>query len=64
MRRRSQICVRSRSCACPVGRPGHLNEVASVTRIAFDYIDGAADGEVSLARAREAFANVQFNPRS
>ena len=31
-------------------------------RPAFDYTDGAADGEVSLARAREAFADVQFNP--
>jgi len=31
-------------------------------RAAFDYTDGAADGEVSLARAREAFADVQFNP--
>lgn len=29
---------------------------------AFDYTDGAADGEVSLARAREAFGDVQFNP--
>ena len=31
-------------------------------RAAFDYTDGAAEGEVSLARAREAFADVQFNP--
>jgi len=31
-------------------------------RAAFDYTDGAADSEVSLARAREAFADVQFNP--
>jgi len=31
-------------------------------RAAFDYTDGAADGEVSLARAREAFADVEFNP--
>ncbi|MGI8646344.1 MAG: alpha-hydroxy acid oxidase [Nocardioides sp.] len=31
-------------------------------RAAFDYTDGAADGEVSRARAREAFADVQFNP--
>ncbi|MGZ5368518.1 MAG: alpha-hydroxy acid oxidase, partial [Aeromicrobium sp.] len=31
-------------------------------RPAFDYTDGAADGEVSLARAREAFGDVQFNP--
>ncbi|WP_134765587.1 alpha-hydroxy acid oxidase [Nocardioides sp. 1609] len=29
---------------------------------AFDYTDGAADGEVSLARAREAFADVEFHP--
>ncbi|EWT00644.1 lactate dehydrogenase [Intrasporangium oryzae NRRL B-24470] len=31
-------------------------------RAAFDYTDGGADGEVSLARAREAFGDVQFNP--
>ena len=31
-------------------------------RAAFDYTDGAADGEVSLARARQAFGDVQFNP--
>lgn len=31
-------------------------------RPAFDYTDGAADGEVSLARARQAFEDVQFNP--
>src|SRR6478735_8355676 len=31
-------------------------------KAAFDYTDGAADGEVSLARAREAFSDVQFNP--
>lgn len=31
-------------------------------KAAFDYTDGAADGEVSLARAREAFGNVEFNP--
>ena len=31
-------------------------------RPAFDYTDGAADGEVSLARAREAFADVEFRP--
>ncbi len=29
---------------------------------AFDYTDGAADGEVSLARARQAFADVEFVP--
>ena len=31
-------------------------------KAAFDYTDGAADGEVSLARAREAFGDIQFNP--
>jgi L-lactate dehydrogenase (cytochrome)/glycolate oxidase len=31
-------------------------------RAAFDYADGAADGEVSLARARQAFADVEFHP--
>ncbi len=31
-------------------------------KAAFDYTDGAADGEVSLARAREAFADVEFSP--
>jgi L-lactate dehydrogenase (cytochrome) len=31
-------------------------------KAAFDYTDGAADGEVSLARAREAFADVEFHP--
>src|SRR6476659_3445607 len=31
-------------------------------RAAFDYTDGAADGEVSLARARQAFADVEFTP--
>lgn len=29
---------------------------------AFDYTDGAADGEVSLARARQAFQDVEFHP--
>ena len=29
---------------------------------AFDYTDGAADGEVSLSRARQAFADVEFHP--
>jgi len=31
-------------------------------RAAFDYTDGAAEGELSLARARQAFADVEFNP--
>lgn len=28
----------------------------------FDYTDGAAEGEISLARARQAFADVEFRP--
>src|SRR5690348_9868363 len=31
-------------------------------RAVFDYCDGAADGEQSLRRAREAFARVEFQP--
>ncbi len=32
-------------------------------RSVFDYVDGAAEAEVSLRRAREAFARVEFRPR-
>lgn len=32
-------------------------------RAAFDYTDGAAEGELSLARARQAFQDVEFSPR-
>ena len=31
-------------------------------RAVFDYVDGAADGELSLHRARRAFARVEFTP--
>jgi isopentenyl diphosphate isomerase/L-lactate dehydrogenase-like FMN-dependent dehydrogenase len=31
-------------------------------RAAFDYADGAAEGEISLARARQAFEDVEFRP--
>jgi L-lactate dehydrogenase (cytochrome) len=30
---------------------------------AFDYTDGAAEGELSLARTRQAFQDVEFSPR-
>jgi L-lactate dehydrogenase (cytochrome) len=41
-----------------------LREIARrrTPRAVFDYTDGAADGEQSLTRAREAFARVQFHP--
>ncbi|MBZ4487036.1 alpha-hydroxy-acid oxidizing protein [Microbacterium sp. cx-55] len=29
---------------------------------AFDYTDGAADGEISLSRARQAFQDIEFHP--
>ncbi|GGK62272.1 alpha-hydroxy acid oxidase [Ornithinimicrobium pekingense] len=32
-------------------------------RAVFDYVDGAAEGELSLARSRRAFADVEFRPR-
>ncbi|MGQ7787257.1 alpha-hydroxy acid oxidase [Nesterenkonia sp. K-15-9-6] len=31
-------------------------------KAAFDYTDGAAEGELSMHRARQAFEDVQFNP--
>ncbi|GAA1810693.1 alpha-hydroxy acid oxidase [Nesterenkonia flava] len=31
-------------------------------KAAFDYTDGAAEGELSLSRARQAFEDVEFNP--
>lgn len=34
-----------------------------VPRAVFDYVDGAAESERSLARARRAFASVEFQPR-
>ncbi len=32
-------------------------------RAAFDYADGGAEGEISLARARQAFRDIEFQPR-
>ena len=31
-------------------------------RAPFDYADGAAEGEISLARARQAFSDIEFHP--
>ncbi|MVU84047.1 alpha-hydroxy-acid oxidizing enzyme [Nocardia sp. ET3-3] len=31
-------------------------------KVAFDYTDGAADAELSLARARQAFRDIEFRP--
>jgi L-lactate dehydrogenase (cytochrome) len=42
-----------------------LREIARrrTPRAAFDYTEGAAEGEISLARARQAFEDVEFHPR-
>ena len=44
---------------------GDLRAIARrrVPRAVFDYTDGAADGELSLHRARAAYAAVEFTPR-
>src|SRR5436853_256253 len=41
-----------------------LREIARrrTPRPVFDYADGAAEGEVSLRRARDAFAALEFRP--
>ncbi|WP_103380028.1 alpha-hydroxy acid oxidase [Pseudonocardia dioxanivorans] len=41
-----------------------LREIARrrTPRAVFDYTDGAADGELSLRRARQAFSRVEFTP--
>jgi L-lactate dehydrogenase (cytochrome) len=41
-----------------------LREIAKrrTPRGPFDYTDGAADAEISLARARQAFEDIEFNP--
>eukprot|EP01031_Cornospumella_fuschlensis_P002977 gene2977-3709_t len=31
-------------------------------KAAFDYTDGAAEAELSLARARQAFEDIEFHP--
>lgn len=42
-----------------------LREIARrrTPRAVFDYVDGAAEAEVSLDRARQAYRNVEFHPR-
>ena len=44
---------------------GDLRTIARrrTPRSVFDYVDGAAEAELSLRRAREAFARVEFSPR-
>ena len=37
--------------------------IARTPRAVFDYVDGSAEEELSIARAREAFRALTFNPR-
>ena len=41
-----------------------LREIAKrrTPQAPFDYTDGAAEGEISLARARQAFEDIEFHP--
>src|SRR5919204_1073365 len=43
---------------------GDLRAIARrrTPRAVFDYVDGAADGELSLRRAQRAYARVEFTP--
>ncbi|HEX5857013.1 MAG TPA: alpha-hydroxy acid oxidase [Microbacterium sp.] len=43
---------------------GDLRAIAKrrTPKAAFDYTDGAAEGELSLSRARQAFEDVEFHP--
>ncbi|WP_243073997.1 alpha-hydroxy acid oxidase [Microbacterium sp. SS28] len=43
---------------------GDLRSIAKrrTPKAAFDYTDGAAEGELSLTRARQAFEDVEFHP--
>lgn len=43
---------------------GDLRRIAKrrTPRAAFDYTDGAAEGELSLRRARQAFHDIEFHP--
>ena len=43
---------------------GDLRTIAKrrTPRAPFDYTDGSAEGEISLARARQAFQDVEFHP--
>ena len=43
---------------------GDLRTIAKrrTPKAAFDYTDGGAEGELSLARARQAFEDIEFHP--
>jgi L-lactate dehydrogenase (cytochrome) len=43
---------------------GDLRDIARrrTPKAAFDYTDGSADDEISLARARQAFLDIEFSP--
>lgn len=51
-----------------LARAGNIADLRAIAkrrtpRSVFDYVDGAAEQEISLTRARQAFADVEFRPR-
>ncbi|MGN6271569.1 MAG: alpha-hydroxy acid oxidase [Protaetiibacter sp.] len=62
--KRPELNARTRRLAAAL-TISDLRDIAKrrTPRAAFDYTDGAAEGELSLARARQAFEDVEFSPR-
>jgi L-lactate dehydrogenase (cytochrome) len=60
--------VRTSRVERDLARAGSIGDLRAIARrrtprAVFDYVDGAAEAEVSLRRAREAFSRVEFRPR-
>lgn len=54
--------------AAAVARAATIEDLRAIARrrtplSVFDYVDGAAESELSLTRARQAYADVEFHPR-
>lgn len=59
---RPQVGVRARvGAAATIADLRHIAR-GRVPRSVFDYVDGAAESELSIARSRDAFARVEFRP--
>ena len=67
MRGRAPMSALSRSVASPrVVNIGDLRRAAErrLPRVVFDYVDGGADGELTLRESTRAFEEVTFRPRN
>src|SRR5947199_10265427 len=62
--RRPQLSVTKRRLAAALTIED-LRQIAKrrTPKAAFDYTDGAAEAELSLGRARQAFADIEFHPQ-